>query len=269
MSIPPDPPWKKRTRPCPFYSQGRCVFAESCGFLHDAKIKSSVNRELASSCLDAGSSRDSSSSMGTMIVKPLNAVVAYSPSSLSPSSRSPRMASLLSALQNIIGPPSPNSAEFSLPQEDIPSTDASDVSHLPHEATQCTDRDCRGNLELEDVSRADVANATSPAVNDDMPEAPQPDSVTPPCLLSPVQIGSVPPVPFPHTASLGGVSLSRGDSIDSGYAETWIDPTPFSLSPPQSDRRSSTLDLLFFAVRITFVSRVAKTVSFFPYSAIH
>ncbi|KZT02343.1 uncharacterized protein LAESUDRAFT_413470 [Laetiporus sulphureus 93-53] len=33
----PDPPWKQKTRPCPFYSQGRCLFADSCNFLHTAK----------------------------------------------------------------------------------------------------------------------------------------------------------------------------------------------------------------------------------------
>ncbi|TCD68469.1 hypothetical protein EIP91_010755 [Steccherinum ochraceum] len=38
MSI-PDPSWKIKTRPCPFYSQGRCLFSDSCNFLHDAKIK--------------------------------------------------------------------------------------------------------------------------------------------------------------------------------------------------------------------------------------
>ncbi|KAI0332599.1 hypothetical protein GY45DRAFT_458317 [Cubamyces sp. BRFM 1775] len=34
-----DPPWKKRTRPCPFYSQGRCLFADSCNFMHSVKIR--------------------------------------------------------------------------------------------------------------------------------------------------------------------------------------------------------------------------------------
>ncbi|RDX47006.1 hypothetical protein OH76DRAFT_801606 [Lentinus brumalis] len=34
-----DPPWKKRTRPCPFYSQGRCLFADGCNFMHSVKIR--------------------------------------------------------------------------------------------------------------------------------------------------------------------------------------------------------------------------------------
>ncbi|KAM5532945.1 hypothetical protein V8D89_013411 [Ganoderma adspersum] len=34
-----DPPWKKRTRPCPFYSQGRCIFADACSFMHTVSIR--------------------------------------------------------------------------------------------------------------------------------------------------------------------------------------------------------------------------------------
>ncbi|RPD71519.1 hypothetical protein L226DRAFT_177053 [Lentinus tigrinus ALCF2SS1-7] len=34
-----DPPWKKKTRPCPFYSQGRCLFADGCNFMHTVKIR--------------------------------------------------------------------------------------------------------------------------------------------------------------------------------------------------------------------------------------
>ncbi|KAI1791702.1 hypothetical protein LXA43DRAFT_1010141 [Ganoderma leucocontextum] len=34
-----DPPWKKRTRPCPFYSQGRCLFADACNFMHSVTIR--------------------------------------------------------------------------------------------------------------------------------------------------------------------------------------------------------------------------------------
>ena len=228
-------------RPCPFYSQGRCVFSESCGFLHDVKIKSSVNQdsELTSS-LDAESSRSSRSSMGS-IVKPPPAVANYS----SPTSaRSPRMASLLSALQGIIGPVSLAKIEFPAHEGDVPSSDKSDASPLPHDAMQSTGLVCYGNLDNEPVqaSQEDIANATSVAVDNGMSEDPQSNSISPPGLLSPVQIGPNSPFQLPHV-SLDAV-LSQEDSIDSGYAETWVGPTPFSLSPPQSNQPSSTLDLL-------------------------
>ena len=229
-------------RPCPFYSQGRCVFAESCGFLHDVKVKSPVSREHPIPRLDAESSRDSTSSMGT-IVQPPRTVAVHSPTSSPSSTRSPRMTSLLSALRGIIGP---DNTDFPAPGGDILSLDASDLSRLPPDAAQSPGRTSRGHLDdvPVQVGQRDVANATSPAVDDNMPEDLQSDSISHPGLLSPVQIGSVPPVPFPY-ATLGlGITLSRGDSIDSGYGETWVGPTPFSLSPPLLSRRGSTLDLL-------------------------
>lgn len=226
-------------RPCPFYSQGRCVFAESCGFLHDVKIKSSGPTELTSS-LNAEFSRDSMSSISS-IVKPPPAVAVHSPTSSPSPAHTPRMASLLSALQGIIGPLSPVKAEFSAHGEDTLSPDTSDVSPLPHDAMRRTGRVSHGDMDDGSVqaSQEDVTNAITLAINDDVPEDPQSGLISPPGLLSPVQIGSVPPSQFPHV-----VTLSRDDSIDSGYAETWVGPTPFSLSPPQLNHRGSTLDLI-------------------------
>jgi hypothetical protein len=209
-------------RPCPFYSQGRCVFAESCGFLHDVKIKSSVDQELTSS-LNTESSRDTVSSMGSIVKPPPPAIAVHSSPPSSPSSaRTPRMTSLLSALQGIIGPLSPVKAEFA-PGGDILSSDESENGPVQ-------------------ASEEDVADATPLAVDNDVPEDLQGDSISPPGLLSPVQIGSVSPFQFPHVAL--DATLSRDNSIDSGYAETWVGPTPFSLSPPHSNQRNSTLDLL-------------------------
>ncbi|KAF8503684.1 hypothetical protein F5888DRAFT_1020738 [Russula emetica] len=237
----PDPPWKKRTRPCPFYSQGRCVFSESCGFLHDVKIKNSVDQDLEpTSSLDAESSR---SSMGSIVKSP--PAVAVHSSATSPSSaRTPRMTSLLSALQGIIGPVSPLKAEFPAHEEDVPTSDASDASTLPHDAMQSTGPVHDGDLDNEPVqaSQEDIANATSLAVDNDMSEDPQSNPISPPGLLSPVQIGPDSPFQLPRVTL--DATLSREDSIDSGYAETWVGPTPFSLSPPQLNQPSSTLDLL-------------------------
>ncbi|KAH0827107.1 hypothetical protein J3R83DRAFT_4794 [Lanmaoa asiatica] len=47
MSI-QEPAWLKRTRPCLFFSQGRCLFADSCNFLHDVKVRNAVNEPLLS-----------------------------------------------------------------------------------------------------------------------------------------------------------------------------------------------------------------------------
>ncbi|KAG9000115.1 hypothetical protein FRB93_012879 [Tulasnella sp. JGI-2019a] len=37
MPRPPDPPWKVKTRPCPFFTRGTCLFASSCNFVHTVK----------------------------------------------------------------------------------------------------------------------------------------------------------------------------------------------------------------------------------------
>ena len=178
-------------------------------------------------------------------LKPHLTVAVHSPTLSSTSSpRSPRMTSLLSALQGIIEPLSPKKLEFHSPEGDIQSPDASDVSPLPRDAVRCTGRVCSGNMDnpLMQAGLEDLANATCSSVDNHKAEDPHNDSVSPPGLLSPVQIGSVPPVPFPHVAL--SASSSRGDSIDSGYADTWKAPTAFSLSPPRLNQRNSTLDLL-------------------------
>jgi hypothetical protein len=228
-------------RPCPFYSQGRCVFSESCGFLHDVKIKNSVDQDLElTSSLDSESLR---SSMGS-IVKPPPTVAAHSSASSPSSARTPRMTSLLSALQGIIGPISPAKAEFPAHEGDIPTSNASDAFPLPHDAIQSTSPVPDGNLDNEPVqaSQENIVNATSLAVDNDMSEDPQSKAISPSGLLSPVQIGPDSPFQLPRVAL--DATLSREDSIDSGYAETWVGPTPFSLSPPQLNQPSSTLDLL-------------------------
>ncbi|KAK7038237.1 C3H1-type domain-containing protein [Favolaschia claudopus] len=50
-----DAPWRVKTRPCPFYQQGRCVFEQSCNFVHDvsAPSASSTSRTRLPELLDA------------------------------------------------------------------------------------------------------------------------------------------------------------------------------------------------------------------------
>ena len=217
--------------------------------MHDVKIKSSVDQDLelnSSPDSDAESSRNPRSSTNS-IVKPPPAVAVHSSTSSPSSARTPRMTSLLSALQGIIGPVSPVNAVFPAHEVDVPSSDTPDASPLPHDAMQSTGPVPDGNLDNDPVqaSHEDIANATSLAVDNDMSEDPQSNPISPPGLLSPVQIGPDSPFQLPHVALDAALSgLSREDSIDSGYAETWVGPTPFSLSPPQLNQPSSTLDLL-------------------------
>lgn len=178
------------------------MFSESCGFLHDVKIKSSVDQDLElTSSPDTESSRNPGSSMGS-IVKPPPAVAVHSSASSPSSARTPRMTSLLSALQGIIGPVSPANAEFPAHEGDVPSSDTSDASPLPHDAIQSTGPVPDGNLDNGPVqaSPEDIANATSLAVDNDMSEDPQSNPISPTGLLSPVQIGPDSPFQLPHVA---------------------------------------------------------------------
>lgn len=63
-------------------------------------------------------------------------------------------------------------------------------------------------------------------------------------LMSPVELTMAPP--FWHPIGQLPQSLHREDSVDSGYADNWTGPTPFTLSPPHKDvtKRFSTLSLL-------------------------
>ncbi|GJE96410.1 zinc finger CCCH domain-containing protein [Phanerochaete sordida] len=109
----PDPPWKRKTRPCPFYSQGRCLFSDSCSFLHDVKIKvqnpeitiiSSPTPESTPALSRSDSITSSPASPGTVLNK------VRSPP------RSPRLSSLLLALGSAI-PPEEEADDGSSPAE--------------------------------------------------------------------------------------------------------------------------------------------------------
>lgn len=83
-------------RPCPFYSQGRCLFADSCNFLHEVKIRAAVDPD----ALTITRNRNG-----------LPTVTIESPMATRSPPRSPRMSSLLSMLEGIIGPDDTYSAE--------------------------------------------------------------------------------------------------------------------------------------------------------------
>ncbi|KZT69829.1 hypothetical protein DAEQUDRAFT_765150 [Daedalea quercina L-15889] len=123
----PDPPWKQKTRPCPFYSQGRCLFADSCNFLHDVKAP----RSQTESCTPSRSplpSPPESPVDGLVYQKKArrtSKVVRF----CSPP-RSPRLSSLLMALGDAIQQDELEEAEMGLiiDDEDEDSDDADAVS---------------------------------------------------------------------------------------------------------------------------------------------
>lgn len=243
-------------RPCPFYSQGRCVFAESCGFLHDVKVKSIVGRQFTTVSRDAKSPQGSLSSVDSVVEAPQTTAVHSPTSSFSPP-RSPRMANLLSALQGIISPDPQESTELSASAREQPLCNTFDSSHHPFDAVKGTDVVHNENM----GQGGDAASRSGPQHGIDIIENVRDftnDTFTPggsctsgdelinisspPGLLSPVQIGTVPPLPFPHVGS--DAASACDDSIDSDSADAWVGPTQFSLSPPHLSQSGSTLDLL-------------------------
>ncbi|KAJ3576879.1 hypothetical protein NP233_g128 [Leucocoprinus birnbaumii] len=95
MSL-PDPIWRVRTQPCPFYRQGRCIFADSCNFLHTAPSQSSQKSTLSEERAD-----DRSTSVLSAPAKP-PLISVESPRSMRSPPRSPRMESLLLALKDVL-----------------------------------------------------------------------------------------------------------------------------------------------------------------------
>jgi hypothetical protein len=170
------------------------------------------------------------------------------------------MANLLSALQGIIGPDLQESTELSASVEEKLLRDTSDATHLPdavegtgvahdenmkHEHGQeghASNRsEPQNGLDIIESAR-DFTDETSTAGNSGTPE----DEIhlsSPAGLLSPVQIGTVPPLPFPHGGS--DAALAYDDAFDSADStEAWVGPIQFSLSPPHLSQPGSTLDLL-------------------------
>ncbi|KAL5532831.1 hypothetical protein ACEPAF_4605 [Sanghuangporus sanghuang] len=120
MAAPP-PYWKKKTRPCPFYSQGRCLFSDACNFVHSVKVTHEVSPAVAAGATGVEGNdviRDSGKDEKRWVAEEVTMqtpVALRSSLSRTPSEkrrrvvlmsppRSPRMSGLLSALEPIIGP---------------------------------------------------------------------------------------------------------------------------------------------------------------------
>ncbi|KAH9928092.1 uncharacterized protein B0H18DRAFT_263373 [Fomitopsis serialis] len=96
----PDPPWKQKTRPCPFYSQGRCLFSDSCNFLHEVKAPRPETESCSTSRSPLPSPPESPVDMtlSQKQARRTSKVVRF----VSPPPRSPRLSSLLLALGSAI-----------------------------------------------------------------------------------------------------------------------------------------------------------------------
>ncbi|KAF8912122.1 hypothetical protein CPB84DRAFT_755990 [Gymnopilus junonius] len=100
----PDPSWRVKTRPCPFYQQGKCLFAESCNFLHNVSA-TVIPEAKASKTISQDTAGPS-----TPLKPPC--LVIDSPHSVRSPPRSPRTASLLYALRDVIGDPDDEDASL-------------------------------------------------------------------------------------------------------------------------------------------------------------
>lgn len=253
-------------RPCPFYSQGRCLFSDSCNFLHDVKIKAK-NPEIAITSSPTPQSTPALSrtnSITSSSGSPRSLLRARSPP------RSPRLSSLLLALGDAIETEEEDDDEsdddFPIDEDDttrpgdLVPLDAifGQVSRRPNGAGirsgEVVDS-VEGDAALEVLSHPEnvdqqrshsevqvVSDVRGHDVFPPLPDTPEP--VHESHLVSPVELTMAAPLWYP----IGQLpqSFQREDSVDSGYADNWVGPTPFALSPPRKDtaNRYSTLSLL-------------------------
>ncbi|KII88160.1 hypothetical protein PLICRDRAFT_614127 [Plicaturopsis crispa FD-325 SS-3] len=97
-----EPPWRIKTKPCPFYSKGRCLFSDSCNFLHNVKATTSADA-FAAAYADHENTSISSYTLPHKEMDNVPLVTVNSPaSSFRSSPRSPRMSGLLMALGDVI-----------------------------------------------------------------------------------------------------------------------------------------------------------------------
>ncbi|KAF9469385.1 hypothetical protein BDZ94DRAFT_378295 [Collybia nuda] len=273
------PAWRVQTRPCPFYQQGRCIFSDSCNFLHIMQTKST------------GPVR------ATHNTPPF--VTIQSPQSVRSPPRSPRLSDLLYVLQDVIGKDTDEDLEpvmdgatfcyeeeptllgesggkfkvsdepqpFQSPQsvqepthlaesgEKVKVTDKPLPSHSPSKAQEPVDGS--GSLSTGVIERFVVDEPLSTSLFHNTEGQPSirtiqssPDAAEPPAshtktgpsydLLSPVELSHLNLGPLSMDF---GVPIQDGDIIDSGYGETWKTPCPLVRSPPRSPM-NSTFDLL-------------------------
>ncbi|KAL1691334.1 hypothetical protein GGG16DRAFT_91446 [Schizophyllum commune] len=207
-------PWRVKTRPCPFYQQGKCLFAESCNFLHNVQIK-----------VPGGPTVIHASPPSEVDVRRTPegpAVIVDSPHSYRSPPRSPRMNNLLDALKGVIGE-----------DEDVDDSDESEEERpAPAEDVRPTPPDSAVPDAPQPTNDAQHHDPTTPAQDREQSPEYEEDSSH-----------STNSAPTPDI--LSPLSHAKGNnSFDSGYAEQWQSPRPFALSPPRSPSVVSTFGLL-------------------------
>ncbi|TRM59252.1 hypothetical protein BD626DRAFT_157419 [Schizophyllum amplum] len=242
-------PWRVKSRPCPFYQQGKCLFADSCNFLHNVQIKvpggpTAIHASPATEALQRTPEGP--------------AVIVDSPRSMRSPPRSPRMNSLLQALKGVISEdeeeddsedsgsePAASSAEdvgMEEPAEreahDAPNEQDRRASQPPSAAHQD---------DYNDSQEVTARQSIPVALHEDREQSPEyeedsshsTNSAPTPDILSPVDLSHL------RLSGLDQFVHAKGNnSFDSGYAENWQSPQRFALSPPRSPSVVSTFGLL-------------------------
>ncbi|TFK61002.1 hypothetical protein BDN72DRAFT_485795 [Pluteus cervinus] len=258
----PEPSWRVKTRPCPFYQQGRCLFADSCNFLHNVSIKATPTVTLSQQ-------EDSPAEVEAKPRTPLRppVVMIQSPQSMRSPPRSPRMNDLLSALRGVIAEePEEPEEENGMVEEVYNGVEPS----LDENATITQMRSVSRSSEDGWTMVDDAGSLPPPFDPPDGPISAQP-SEPHPSPGEPIRTPSRPPsqiiAPGPRIPParsscdlLSPVNMSVDlthfspfsfrppdddeEPIDSGYADTWKSPRPLVRTPPRSPAMSSTFDLL-------------------------
>ena len=244
-------------RPCPFYSQGRCLFSDSCNFLHDVKIKVK-NPEIAIISSPTPQSTPALSRSDSITSSPASPNTVLNKVRSPP--RSPRLSSLLLALGNAIEPdaegddePSIHEAGTSRATELVP-PDALFGQVSPRRSTfsEAEEEQAQTGQEVVSLNSPDEDTRTVPPREESPvhghnsqppPEQPVHEHERTD-IMSPVELTTGPP--FWHPIGSLPQVFHRDNSIDSGYGDNWTGPQQFALSPPHRDstKRYSTLSLL-------------------------
>ncbi|KAL5511331.1 hypothetical protein ACEPAH_4547 [Sanghuangporus vaninii] len=251
MAAPP-PYWKKKTRPCPFYSQGRCLFSDACNFVHSVKVTHEVSpsgggatrQEDSNAIQNIGKDekrldveevtmqtpvalRSSRSSLSRTPSEKRRRVVLMSPP------RSPRMSGLLSALEPLIGPD----------VEEVEVTDEEDEGEDEEKAQE--ERDAKHDV-LAGESVLELVTESSPSLSASAQSSRESASLAY-CLDSPalappseerdnhvlpsgnLQAPSTPSAPEPHAPDNNALVQASPDFAPS--------PSPLPAPPSSSSQR--------------------------------
>ncbi|KAF8624122.1 hypothetical protein AX15_006031 [Amanita polypyramis BW_CC] len=216
-------------RPCPFYQHGRCLFADSCNFLHTVSVRPSP---------------------GVTIIDPprkLEQVISHSyptppivtidsPRSLRSPPRSPRLSGLLHALRDVIGD-DPEEEEACDAFEDAPPN-----LDLPKEEHETLTAEERGNFvssgpSNEEEGLTDEVNHST-VVSDDSPIQP---AVASSCNHDSSQANEDPAAD--ETGIEGNEPTVRAPIPSRDSIDTPLEPQPDSTATQASHRKSISMSL--------------------------